>query len=92
MHAPFVFWLFMYEKTDRLCPKCFRRLLSNRHDNVFYCPDTLHCQLKRSMKSPPPRVTIDELNEALAIEYAKPRSFQNSQMIQRIKDAFERLN
>ncbi|WP_065546856.1 hypothetical protein [Vibrio scophthalmi] len=82
----------MYEKTDKLCPKCFRWLREN--NETLYCPDTILCQLvtPKVGRGSPPRLTLDKLQEVLAFEDSKSRQYQDRKRIERIKEAIARLS
>lgn len=83
----------MYEKTDRLCPKCFRWLRANQKKRTLYCPDTLRCQLTGPIIGfgSPQRFSIETLQEVLVFEDSKSRQYQDRKRIERIKEAIARL-
>lgn len=81
----------MYEKTNKLCLKCFRWLREN--NETLYCPDTILCQFVMPIvgRGSPPQFTIDKLQEVLAFEQNKSRQYQDLKRIERIKEALARL-
>lgn len=80
----------MYEKTDRLCPHCFRWLRLDRKQAKYFCPDTIQCQLRKAISRPPERVTLDMVRERLKTERSRPRNRQDVKLIVRLQEAIER--
>lgn len=74
----------MYEKTDKLCPNCFRWLLRNTAKGEIYCPDTISCRVKGSLSMPPLTVTKAQLRRTLVNEIRKDKNYQNLTVIKRI--------
>ena len=55
----------MYEKSDRLCPNCYRWLRIDRTNAKYFCPDTLRCRPRKAVTRPPKRVTLEMVQEQL---------------------------
>ncbi|RJX68683.1 hypothetical protein DZ860_16955 [Vibrio sinensis] len=83
----------MYEKTDKLCPNCFRWLRLNQENEFFYCPDTIKCRLSapRIGVDAPKQHSIGFLKEELIYQKSKAKALQDLPRIERLKEAIARF-
>lgn len=80
----------MYEKSDRLCPKCYRWLRIDRKNAKYFCPDTIRCQLRKAITRPPEKVTLEIVQEQLSAELSRSQDKRDTQRVARLREALDR--
>lgn len=76
----------MYQKSEFICPKCFRFLRILRLEDSLYCPDTIKCRWKINQLRLP-KVSKEFLQEQLS-EAIGDKDFQR---VIRIKELIIQL-